>query len=64
MISDKPKDLITLTAARKILGVSQAKMAAIIRKQTLTHYQDALDARVKLVSRADVLGLISREKAA
>lgn len=63
-MNDKPNDLVTLTEARKILGVSQVKIATLVKERILTHYQDALDARVKLVSRAEVLALISREKAA
>ena len=63
-MNNKPNDLITLTEARRILGVSQTKIALLVRNRTLTHYQDPLDARVKLVSRAEVVALISREKAA
>lgn len=59
----KPADLIPLTMARKVLGVSQAKIAQLVKNGTLTHYSTPLDARVKLVSRKQVESLRFREAA-
>lgn len=61
----EPSDLITLTEARKLLNVSRPKLTDLVRKRLLTYYENPLDAREKLVSKADVLGLIpKKEKAA
>ncbi len=49
----KPIDLITTTEARHILDVSPAKMAKLIRDGELRQWTTPLDARKKLVSRAD-----------
>ena len=51
-------ELITVTEARKILGISANKMSALISSGTLPYEQDPLDHRVKLVRRADVEGLM------
>jgi hypothetical protein len=53
-----PKDLITATAARKLLSVSPIKMAKLLREGTLRHFPDPLDERKKLVSRSEVLALV------
>ena len=50
-----PKDLITATEARALLGVSEKKMAELMK--TLRHYSSQLDRRKKLVSKAEVLRL-------
>lgn len=61
----RPNDLIKVTAARKLLGVSPMKMAQLIREGLLRTYDNPLDRRVKLVSRAEVDSLLGmREKAA
>jgi hypothetical protein len=61
----RPNDLIKVTAARKLLGVSPMKMAQLIREGLLLTYDNPLDRRVKLVSRAEVDSLLGmREKAA
>jgi hypothetical protein len=59
-----PADLITLSKAAQLLGISRATMSRVVAKVPLTTYQDPLDSRAKLVRRADVLRLQVREKAA
>ena len=53
-------DLMNATEARKILGVSANKMAALISSGTLPYEQDPLDHRVKLISRKDVENLMRK----
>ena len=53
-------ELITVTQARRILGISANKMSALIGSGTLPYEQDPLDRRVKLVRRADVEGLMRK----
>jgi DNA-binding MarR family transcriptional regulator len=61
----RPDDLIKVTAARKLMGVSPMKMAQLIKDGFLNTYDNPLDKRVKLVSRAEVNSLLDmREKAA
>ncbi|HEX8474645.1 MAG TPA: hypothetical protein VF666_11470 [Pyrinomonadaceae bacterium] len=55
-----PTDLITVTEARALLGVSRLKMTTLLKKGLLQHYPNLLDNRVKLVSRAEVLELRPR----
>ena len=57
MNTKKPNDLIAASEAQRLLGVSHAKMAKLIREGTLRHFPDLLDRRVKLVSRSEVLAL-------
>jgi hypothetical protein len=65
MQGQRPDDLIKVTAARKLLGVSPMKMAQLIKDGFLRTFDNPLDRRVKLVSRADVEALLGlREKAA
>jgi hypothetical protein len=65
MQEQRPDDLIKVTAARKLLGVSPMKMAQLIKDGFLRTFDNPLDKRVKLVSRADVEALLGmREKAA
>ena len=60
-----PKDLITSTEARKLLGVSPIKMAKLLKHGVLRVYPDPLDERKKLVSKGEVLGLkVPRAEAA
>ncbi len=54
---DTPKDLITATDARKLLGISPLKMSLLLRQGVLRHFPDPLDHRKKLVSKADALAL-------
>ena len=53
-------ELITVTEARRILGISANKMSALIAGGTLPYEQDPLDRRVKLVRRDDVEGLMRK----
>ena len=54
-LMDKPKDLITATEARQLLGVSEKKMAKLMK--TIRHFSNPLDKRVKYVSKAEILRL-------
>jgi hypothetical protein len=56
----RPDDLIRTTEARKLLGVSTVKMTQLIKHGVFTVYQDLLDRRVKLISRAEVESLKNR----
>jgi predicted XRE-type DNA-binding protein len=60
----KPKDLITLSEAARLLGVSRPKMSRLVSGGKLTTFDDPLDERAKLVSRREVLSLQVRDKAA
>jgi hypothetical protein len=60
----RPDDLVSLSEARLLIGVSRLKMGQLVRDGHLRSYPDLLDKRVKLVSRAEVLGLKVRERAA
>lgn len=65
MYTNRPDDLIKVTAARKLMGISPMKMAQLIRDGLLHTFDNPLDKRVKLVSRAEVDSLLDmREKAA
>lgn len=65
MQDERPNDLIKVTAARKLMGVSPMKMAQLIKDGFLRTFDNPLDRRVKLVSRAEVDSLLGmREKAA
>lgn len=55
-------ELIKVAEARKLLGVSANKMAALIGSGAIPFEQDPLDHRVKLVSRKDVQKLIKRSQ--
>ena len=58
----RESDLIKVSEARKILGISANKMAALIGGGALPHQLDPLDHRVKLVRRRDVENLIVRRR--
>jgi hypothetical protein len=60
MENTQPSDLITTSEARKILGVSQAKMAQLLKQEYLRFYENPLDRRMKLVSEAQVRSLIPK----
>jgi hypothetical protein len=65
MQAQRPDDLIKVTAARKLMGISPMKMAQLIKDGFLHTYDTPLDKRVKLVSRAEIDSLLDmREKAA
>ncbi len=53
----RPDDLIRSTEARRLLGVSTVKMTQLIKEGAFTVYEDLLDRRVKLISRAEVEAL-------
>ena len=57
MNADMPKDLMAVSEAQRLLGVSHAKMAQLIREGTLRHFPNPLDRREKLVSRSEALAL-------
>lgn len=59
-IMNIPQDLIKVIEAQHILGVSHKKMTQLLRDGVLRHFPNPLDRRQKLVSKADVLGLIPR----
>lgn len=59
-VNMRNSDLINATEARKLLGISANKMAALIGSGTIPFEQDPLDHRVKLVSRKDVEKLMQR----
>ena len=62
---DIPNDLITATAARKLLGISPLKMTKLLKDGVLRYFPDPLDDRKKLVSRNEVLALrVPRAEAA
>ena len=59
-VTARTSELIKVTEARKILGISANKMAALIGSGVLPFEQDELDHRVKLVKRKDVDNLMRR----
>jgi hypothetical protein len=63
-LHNNPADLITLSEAAKLLGVSRPKMSRLVGSGKLATFDDPLDERAKLVSRQDVLALKVRAKAA
>lgn len=64
MQDHRPTDLIQVSEARKLLGVSRVKIAQLIKEGHIRHFPDLLDKRVKLVSEAEVLELKRGRKAA
>jgi hypothetical protein len=56
-------DLITLSVARAILGVSRTKIWRLVRDGTLTVYSNPLDRREKLVQRSQVEALLTHAEA-
>ncbi len=64
MKNKAPIDLIPSAEARKLIGVSTVKMSQLLKDGFVRHFPDPLDKRVKLVSRAEVLALKVRDKAA
>jgi predicted HTH domain antitoxin len=61
---EKRKELLTLSEAAELLGVSRMKMSRMVKTKVITTQNDPLDERVKLVKRDDVLALIVRDRAA
>ena len=64
MSDERPVDLIPVTEARKLLGVSPTKMSQLLKDGYIRHFADLLDRRVKLVSESEVLSLKRGRKAA
>lgn len=60
MEKDRPDDLITVSEARELLGVSWNKIAKLLKLGIIPYFPNPLDDRVKLVSKAEVLALIPR----
>jgi hypothetical protein len=52
-----PSDLITSTAARRLLGISTWKMSQLLKSGRIRYYPDPLDERKKLVSKSEVESL-------
>lgn len=55
-----PEDLILAAEGQKLLGISKKKMASLLRDGAIRHFDNPLDRRQKLVSKAEVLALIPR----
>jgi hypothetical protein len=58
------RGFITYEAARRLLKVSPAEIKALVGQKHLHAYYNVLDKTLKLVSRAEVLSLKVRERAA
>ena len=63
-LMEKRKELLTLSEAAELLGVSRMKMSRMVKTKVVTTQNDPLDERVKLVKREDILALIVRDRAA
>ena len=57
MPKPRPNDLIPVSEARVVLNVSRFKIAELIKRELLRSYENPLDRRVKLISRAELLAL-------
>lgn len=57
---ETPNDLLNVNEATALLGISHTKMAKLIKQGVLTVYKNPLDARKKLISRAELLSLKPR----
>jgi excisionase family DNA binding protein len=55
---NQPSELLTLSEAARVLGVSRPKMTRMVSKGLLVTHNNPLDERTKLVRRADVLALL------
>jgi hypothetical protein len=60
MNKTQPNDLITVSIARRLLGVSHTKMSQLIRDGLIRYFPNPLDGREKLISKAEVLALIPK----
>ncbi len=58
--ASRNSDLINVTEARKILGISANKMSSLISSGVLPIDHDPLDHRVKLVKRKDIDNLMRK----
>lgn len=61
---DTPTDLIPATEARRLLGVSTKKMSDLLKRNVIRHFPNPLDRRAKLVSKAEVLRLVTYKREA
>lgn len=52
-----PSDLVNVSEAQRILGVSHFKMSQLIKDGMLNHYPNPIDRRQKLLSKAEVEAL-------
>lgn len=57
MQSKQPRDLISVTEARRLLRVSRIKIAELIKKNVIRTFPYPLDRRVKLISKAEIEAL-------
>jgi hypothetical protein len=64
MKTNRPSDLIPVSEARQLLGVSATKMSQLLKEGIIRHFPDLLDRRVKLVSESEALSLKEGRKAA
>jgi hypothetical protein len=55
-------ELISVTEARRRLGISPVKMRELIKKSVLSYERDPLDGRVKLISAQAVESLLRRSQ--
>ena len=60
MPNHKPEDLILVSEARKLLGVSPTKMSQLLKDGVIRHFPNPLDRREKLLSKAEVMALIPK----
>ena len=57
MRNKQPDDLIAVAEAQRLLGVSHATVAKLLREGALRYFPNPLDRREKLVSQAEALAL-------
>ena len=60
MLQTQPNDLITVSEARELLGVSWNKMAKLLKGGVVRYFPNPLDNRVKFVSKSEVLALVPK----
>jgi hypothetical protein len=58
-MSEPEEVYLTTTEATKQLGISQYKMAKLLKEGTLIWYPDPLNQRTKLIKQADVERLLA-----
>lgn len=51
---ETPTDLISVSEAQELLGISHFKMAQLVKDRAFTIYRNPLDGREKLISRAEL----------
>jgi predicted DNA-binding transcriptional regulator AlpA len=64
MQNSQPTDLIRVAEARELLGVSNMKIAQLIKDGHIRYFPYLLDKRVKLVSKREVMSLKKERKVA